>query len=421
MNGYPSVASSDDGKVIITTAKVLETSESSYLYYSLDSGVTWLNAVSDPALTETFISVSVSANGNVIYALAQSGKVVYSHDKGLTWKVNELSDTAKNIIVNASGDFIVYQATNGLRAKSLSVSDEFQELPINAQNIKTISMSRDGNVILFSAGTSIYYSDNKGKVFKSRYFGVDLVDLVDVAVSADGLYIYAISSDKIYASKNIRRTFREQTVLDSEGNKLSNLQSIVLSSNGKVVIVSSISNQNNTGGLWYITEDDKTWQKVVDTENKAISGDFKDFFLSNRKNPGDFLQSNRKNPGDFFLSNRKNPGDFLQSNRKNPGDFDIIGVYTSDAIWYTGIKYEKRNTSISDRWKKVAIDNLKSVIITPDASKFIIYNDKISVLPVDLAGLTNIEVVPTTNSKLKYFYVYVTLRGRRTLVRFRRS
>jgi photosystem II stability/assembly factor-like uncharacterized protein len=179
-----------------------------------------------------FKSVSLSSNGKTGISINKSNELWYSINNGDTWKKGE---------INITGDFKIYISDDGMNAILGSKSDKgiwystnrgqtwTQSSTNTTGSFNSIAMSSDGKKLIAgsNSNTGIWYSSNSGQTWIQSS--------------------WTISSWSESSSSWI------ETFTTTNGN----FSSVSLSSDGTIAIAGSISNK----GVWYSTDGGQTWNR----------------------------------------------------------------------------------------------------------------------------------------------------------------
>ena len=238
--------------------------------YSSDSGVTW--RISND-VTQNWIAIAASNSFEKIYAVAYQGFIYQSQDSGATWQKVDFFPKLPwiSVATSANGNEVV-AATKG--GQIYNSNDAGVSWTPRDQKRKWVSVAASSNGAKFAAvveGGFIYTSTDGGSNWTQR--GAQR-NWSAIASSSNGNKLVAtVAKGKIYTSTNggeswtARATDRNwlNVVSSTSGNKL-----IAVVGTGKIYTSA------NSGGTWTARESDRNWRALYLTGNgnRAYAADF---------------------------------------------------------------------------------------------------------------------------------------------------
>ncbi len=241
------VAISSNGQIIAVVAP------GPSIYLSLDAGKSFSFTTSS---TQSWISISISANGQSIYTVpSQSGHLFLSHNTGSSWvplyypwygiaispQLGYGSAFVTLAVVNSVYDSAVYLSTeNGTHWQAITdiVIDALPDKQVPPKWIAAASSANGESLALTTEDNLLLLSIDYGKTWSSHVFGQQEEPMVvmGVSMSVTGQYVSVITNKgPLYVSSDYGSTFTS-----IEGSSMY-YWDIAMSYNGMIQIATTVS------------------------------------------------------------------------------------------------------------------------------------------------------------------------------------
>ncbi|WP_345738692.1 IPT/TIG domain-containing protein, partial [Prosthecobacter algae] len=245
---WRSITSSADG------SKLAAVAQSGQIYTSTDSGINWTARESD----RNWFSITSSADGNKLAAVVQSGQIYTSTDSGVTWTPRESSRNWSSITSSADGSKLAAVEQEGRIYTSTDSGVTWTPRDSNRSWI-SITSSADGSklaAVVYSG--QIYTSTDSGVTWtareSSRLWSA-------ISSSADGnKLVSAVDSGQIYTSTDSGVTW---TPRESDRSWFSIASSADGGKLAAVAVGGQIYTSTDSGVSWTARENNRNWRSIT--------------------------------------------------------------------------------------------------------------------------------------------------------------
>jgi photosystem II stability/assembly factor-like uncharacterized protein len=268
---WTSVTSSADGSKLVAVA------QSDQIYTSTDSGVTWTQRENG----RQWQSVASSADGSKLVAGARFGQIYTSTDSGATWTPRESnrqwssvasSADGSKLVTVAQGDQIYTSTDSGATWTPREGNRSWSSVASSADGSKLVAVTSGG------LGGQIYTSTDSGATWTPRESNRSWLS---VASSADGSKLVAVvQGGQIYTSIDSGVTWTPR-----ESNRL--WVSVASSADGSklvaVVVNGQIYTSTDSGATWTPRESSRNWRSVASSADgsKLVAVEFQIYSSTN--------------------------------------------------------------------------------------------------------------------------------------------
>lgn len=182
------------------SSQTLISASSGFIIRSSDAGSTWKKNA--PDLTTGYISsIAVRFDGSILAASSNEG-MFRSTDNGLTWDQLNAGITDQklsSVAVHQNGD--VYTGANNAIFKSTDMGISWQKLatnfPQNAEAVRALVVSTQGNIIAGIDSIGVYWSTDNGATWSERATGLPTKS-VNALLSTPIGKVFAATTNGIY-------------------------------------------------------------------------------------------------------------------------------------------------------------------------------------------------------------------------------
>lgn len=285
---WQSISCNLEGDLVIAAIK------NSYLYMSVNSGVTWNPITSSGLYNWSCVCHSKKKYNNnyIICATVYNGYIYISYDSGVSWNISNSIRYWVNIKISENGQYIIAAETNGYLYFSKDLGSNWTTITQNGNQKWTgLDISFDGKVIYATVyGDKIYSSIDFGETWSNNNWSQSII-------SANALLnISIVYGGYIYKSENISNNWNTRIITSFDGinnNKNRNWKYI-----SGVSDLSTMFAIEYNGNVWKSTDFGETWisLKGIGTDNwSCISCQF--------KNTGNIVVGLTLEEGGIYISN----------------------------------------------------------------------------------------------------------------------
>ena len=254
VRGWGSIASSADGTKLVAA----DSSGTSQLFASVDSGVTWSTLATD---YQIWTSIASSSDGTKLVAAADGGQIYTSSNSGVSWTAHETNRSWTAVASSVDGTKLVAVVGNGQIYTSTDSGANWLARATNRLWSSVASSADGAKLVAVVNSGQIYTSTDSGANWTAR---ASNRVWVSVASSSDGTKLAAVVNfgGQIYTSTDSGVTWTARS-----GAGSASWQSIASSADGsKLVATAAASNvftSSDSGISWTAHDSNQQWTAVA--------------------------------------------------------------------------------------------------------------------------------------------------------------